>query len=65
MIMENLKGYILGLASDAMTDFLYYDRKEDSSVGVGVIENAIIEGVITIDEILEVIREELVQSCEV
>lgn len=62
--MAQTKDRILILVSDMMSDFLYYDRKEDSSCPVGAIENAILSGVISIDEILETIKEELLSSCE-
>ena len=43
---------ILAVASDIPTMLLYYDRKEDSDVPVGAIEEAIAAGEVTVDEIL-------------
>jgi hypothetical protein len=57
--MEITKDYILGMISDMMADFLYYDRKEDSNVPVGAIEEAIRTGVISIDEMVEQFKDEL------
>ena len=46
-----------------MSDFLYYDRKEDEGLPVDAIEEAVYSGEITIEQILEVFRKELEQSC--
>jgi hypothetical protein len=51
--MRDLKTKILNVIEDTMTNLLYYDRKEDYELGVGDLERAIEEGVITVDEILE------------
>ena len=56
---ERLKQHILAIVSDLVTDFLYYDRKEDEEVGPEVIEQAVANGVITADEIVERFRDEL------
>lgn len=45
---------ILNVADDLMSDFLYYDRKEDEDLPRGAIEEAIRNGEITCDEIVEV-----------
>lgn len=50
---------ILGIASDAMSDFLYYDRKDSESVKVGEIGDALRAGEVSIDEILSVFRKAL------
>lgn len=54
-----IEAQILAAAEDLMSDFLYYDRKEDEDLPRGVIEKAIKEEKITIDEILAVFRKEL------
>jgi hypothetical protein len=56
---QELRDYILAVSSDAMLDFLHYNRKEDDVLGRGTIEDAIKRGVITVDEILQVFREAL------
>ncbi len=43
--------------SDMVKDFLYYDRKEDGDLEVGVIEKAIQDGVISKTEIIEHFKE--------
>lgn len=57
--MKTRKEIIKDVASDLISEFLYYDRKEDESLPVGAIEEAIKEGVITIEEILEIFEKEL------
>lgn len=44
---------------DLVSKFLYYDRKEDEDLGVGDIEIAVDEGVITQAEIVEIFADEL------
>lgn len=41
---------ILATIEDLVTDFLYYDRKEDEDLPVGAIEEAIGTGEITAEE---------------
>lgn len=48
----NKKNLILETVSDLATMFLYYDRKEDDDLSMGVIEQSIINGDITVDEIV-------------
>lgn len=50
---------IIGLISDRVADLMYYDRKEDEGLPVGAIEQAIEDGVITIDEMVAAFRENL------
>lgn len=59
MINQELKLNIENTASDLMADFLYYDRKEDEDLPRGAIESALLSGVITVDEILNIFRAEL------
>ena len=47
------KEHILIILSDCWADLLYYDRKEDDDCQVGDIENAIKNGVITVDEMVD------------
>jgi hypothetical protein len=41
---------IFGTIEDLVTDFLYYDRKEDEELPVGAIEEAVAAGEITAEE---------------
>jgi hypothetical protein len=47
---------ILDAAHDAGVDFLYYDRKHDEDLIVGVIENYISSGSISVDDIVASFR---------
>ncbi len=62
--MSNIKRVILDTVSDLTVDFLYYDRREDEDLHVGQIEEAIINGEITIEEILEEFRKQLTANLE-
>ena len=53
------KQVILGVTSDLVADFMYYDRKEDEDLPMGAIEKAIATGVITTAEIVEKFQEGL------
>ena len=50
-----MSGYI----SDMVSDLLYYDRKEDEDLQVEDIDNAVKNGVISIDDIVYMFRKEL------
>lgn len=47
-----MKENILNTVSDLVGSFLYYDRKEDEDLPRGAIQDALEDGVITIDEIV-------------
>lgn len=47
---------ILATASDLVSNFMYYDRKEDEDLPRGAIEAAISSGEITVDDIVSVFR---------
>ena len=49
---EDLKDNILGTVDDLVSDFLYYDRKEDEYLPRGAIQCAIEDGVVSVDEIV-------------
>lgn len=60
MITENKatrKEKILGLVSDAVSDLMYYDRKEDDDLPRGSIQEAIENGEITVDEMVRAFRD--------
>ncbi len=44
---------------DLVSDFLYYDRKEDEDLPLGVIDRQIKEGSLSVDEIVHKFKEEL------
>lgn len=54
-----MKTLILGYITDLISDFLYYDRKEDENLPLGTIEQAINNGDITVDEIVAQFETEL------
>jgi len=60
--MPDRRQNILDEISDRVSDFLYYRRKEDEELGVGEIEEAIQQGEITVDEIVDHFRAELVTN---
>lgn len=54
-----MRELIIACIEDLVSDFLYYNRKEDEDLKVGDIERAIEAGVISKEEIVNVFREEL------
>jgi hypothetical protein len=62
MEILNTKLLILNYISDMCTDFLYYDRKEDEDLPLGEIEKAVKSGDITVEEMVEAFRKELLKS---
>ena len=54
-----MKELIFNTIEDLVTDFLYYDRREDEELSVGYIELAIEENEITIDEIIKCFSDNL------
>lgn len=62
--MKNIKELILINVVDLVTNFLYYDRKEDEDLPVGEIEKAIQEGKITIEEIVHAFAETLEEQID-
>jgi hypothetical protein len=59
---EGRREHILGTVTDLVSDFLYYDRKEDEYLPRGAIEAALADGTITVDEIVDKFRAELTAS---
>lgn len=63
--MKNeIKQIILNVISDLVSDFVYYDRKEDDYLPRDSIENAVLSGQITVDEMVEQFRKSLTESLE-
>lgn len=56
------KDLILTTVKDLVKDFLYYERKEDQELPVGSIELAIKYGEVTINEISECFKSELIKA---
>lgn len=52
---------ILSTVKDLASVFIYYDRKEDEELPKGAIEQAIADGEITIEEIVNEFREGLIE----
>lgn len=62
--MENKKQNILDTVEDAVTDLLFYDRKEGDELPVGEIERQIKAGHISQTEIVEHFASELDKQLE-
>jgi hypothetical protein len=54
-----LRSCIYNTVSDLFKDFFYYDRKEDEALPRGAIEKAVKDGIISVDELLELIEIEV------
>lgn len=54
---------IINTTKDLMSDFLYYDRKEDENLPRGAIEEAVAAGEISIPEIMRLIEADLLNAC--
>lgn len=57
--MKDVKARIIGCVEDLVGAFLYYDRREDEYLPRGVIEKAISDGDISVDEITAQFRKVL------
>lgn len=55
---------ILDTLSDLLTQFFYYDRKEDDRLPVGAIEKAIRKGKISVEELVDEFREIVERSVQ-
>lgn len=53
------KSTIINTISDTVSNFMYYDRKNNDVLRIGEIEQAVIDGVITVDEIVKAFENEL------
>lgn len=59
MNKDELRKEIFAAVTDLVTDFLYYDRKEDESLSLDKIEEAVEDSIITIEEIIDHFAETL------
>lgn len=57
--MNDRKQLILTTVDDLVSNFLYYDRKEDEELPRGAINDAIRDGELTVDEIVEQFKADL------
>ena len=62
MTNEETKEIIFGTVEDLVSNFLYYDRKEDEDLPVGKIEELIEDKTISIDELVERFRQALLEN---
>jgi hypothetical protein len=58
----DLRENIENTVTDLVSDFLYYARKEDEELPRGAIEKAIRTGTINTDEIVELLKSELLKG---
>ena len=54
-----MKETILNTIKDLCANFLYYDRKEDEDLSADELEEAVKNGTVTIDEMVETFRIQL------
>lgn len=59
MIKIGIKGKILSTIGDLCSNFLHYDRKEDSQLSVKKLNDAVKSGDITVDEMVAEFRRHL------
>jgi len=60
--MPDRRQIIFNEITDRVSDILYYQRKEDEELPVGAIEEAIAQGEITVDEIVNHFKAELEEN---
>jgi hypothetical protein len=57
---EHIKNHITGVVIDLVSNFLYYNRKEDEDLPVGAIEKAIKDNIVSVKEIVDLFQQELI-----
>lgn len=57
-----MKYILVNVIKDSVVDLLYYDRKEDEDLPVGAIEEMIEGGILSIDEMVEIYKNELTKQ---
>jgi hypothetical protein len=60
--MQTKRELIFGTLEDLVSNFLYYDRKEDEDLPKGAIEKAIKDGEITVAEIVAEFEKHIIDS---
>lgn len=61
---KDTRRLIEATVEDLVSNFLYYDRKEDEDLPRGAIEEAIANGVVTVEEIVQLFHSELIEGLE-
>jgi len=61
---KSRREHILATVDDAVSDLLYYDRKEDEDLPRGSIEDAVADHEISVDEMVETFRAALIKGIE-
>ena len=56
---QEQRDLIAGVVQATVSNFLYYDRKEDEDLGTDDLEEAIHEGVLSVEDIVEFFKAEL------
>ena len=57
-----MKDIILMTVKDLVGEFMYYDRKEDEDLPRGAIEEAVKNKEVSVDEIVELFKAELIKA---
>lgn len=60
--IEDMKQTLFNLIDDTIAKLLYYDRKEDEDMPRGKIEEMIASGEVTVDEIVNRFKDQLVKG---
>jgi hypothetical protein len=64
MTDEEKRRFIRTCVEDFVADLIYYDRRDDDPLRAGDVEDAILDGVVTIEELVDVMRRELNAAVE-
>ena len=56
---QGIRKVIFDVIEDAVSDFFYYNRKEDEELSVGDLSDALETGTITIDEIVMAFKDSI------
>lgn len=60
--MLTQKELVLNTVVDLVSNFLYYDRKEDEDLPRGVIDDLVKNGIVTVDEIVTLFKQKLIEG---
>lgn len=60
----NIRQLIGPVVQDLVSNFMFYNRREDDTLPTGAIEEAVCSGEITVDQIVEVFRNEVSSRCQ-
>lgn len=61
-MVKTRRQHIIDTVDDLVAKFVYYDRKEDSNLPRGAIDEAIVAGEISVEEIVAEFRTKLSQA---